>query len=72
MFAFAIWDASRAGGWCWPATASARSRCSTAAATEPVWFASELDALLQDRRSHAELDLAAIDAYLAYQYVPLR
>jgi asparagine synthase (glutamine-hydrolysing) len=70
MFAFALWDARR------ERLVLARDRLGK----KPlVWtrlhdgtlaFASELKALLQLPGVHREVDLAAVDAYLALQYVP--
>ncbi len=71
MFAFAIWDARRRR-LSSRATGSARSRSSTASGTAALTFASELGALLQDPDIPRDLDHDAIDAYLAYRYVPAR
>ena len=70
MFAIALWDAA-ATGWCSPATGSARSRCSGHRLPDgTLAFASELKALLQLPGVSREVDPAALDAYLALQYVP--
>jgi asparagine synthase (glutamine-hydrolysing) len=69
MFAFAIWDARRRRLFC------ARDRVGKkplfwARKGSRVWFASELRALLEDSELERDIDPAAIDAYLALQYVP--
>jgi asparagine synthase (glutamine-hydrolysing) len=69
MFAFAIWDARHRRLFC------ARDRVGKkpffwARRGSRVWFASELRALLEDVELEREIDPAAIDAYLALQYVP--
>src|SRR2546423_80744 len=69
MFAFAIWDSRRRELFC------ARDRVGKkplfwARRGTRFWFASELYALLRDPEIPAELNPAAIDAYLAVQYVP--
>jgi asparagine synthase (glutamine-hydrolysing) len=69
MFAFALWDAQRQRLFI------ARDRVGK----KPLFysyrggvisFASELQALIQDPEVPRDVDLAAIDAYLAYGYVP--
>ncbi len=69
MFAFAVWDARRRRLFL------ARDRVGK----KPLFyserdgalsFASELRALLQDPEIPRDLDLAALDSYLAYKYVP--
>ncbi|MFL5779730.1 MAG: asparagine synthase (glutamine-hydrolyzing), partial [Thermoleophilaceae bacterium] len=69
MFAFALWDARRRK------LLLARDRLGK----KPLFyshrggtltFASELNALMQDPEIPRELDLAALDCYLAYGYVP--
>jgi asparagine synthase (glutamine-hydrolysing) len=69
MFAFAIWDSRRRRLFC------ARDRVGKkplfwVRQGEKVWFASELRALLQDPEIERDLDLEALTAYLAFQYVP--
>ncbi|MBV8955372.1 MAG: asparagine synthase (glutamine-hydrolyzing) [Solirubrobacterales bacterium] len=69
MFAFALWDSRRRKLFC------ARDRVGKkplfwARKGSRVWFASEIGALLQDSEIDRAIDPAAIDAYLAYQYVP--
>lgn len=69
MFAFAIWDRERRRLFC------ARDRIGKkplfwARRGSRVWFASELRALLEDAELDREIDLSAIRAYVAYQYVP--
>src|SRR5262249_61709724 len=69
MFAFAIWDDRRRTLLC------ARDRVGKkplfwARRGSCVWFASELRALLADAELDREIDPVAIDAYLAFQYVP--
>lgn len=69
MFALALWDEGRRR------LLLARDR----AGKKPLFyavedgvlrFASELGALMQDREIRRDLDPAALDAYLAYRYVP--
>jgi asparagine synthase (glutamine-hydrolysing) len=69
MFAFALWDEPRRR------LLLARDRVGK----KPLFysvrdgalsFASELRALLEDREIPREVDLEALDCYLAYQYVP--
>jgi asparagine synthase (glutamine-hydrolysing) len=69
MFAFAIWDARRRRLFC------ARDRVGKkplfwARQGNRFWFASEIRAILQDPEAHRDVDLSAVGAYLAYQYVP--
>ena len=69
MFAFAIWDLRRRR------LVLARDRVGkkplfVARRGSKVWFASEVFALLQDPELGRDPNLAAIRAYLAYQYVP--
>lgn len=69
MFAFALWDEARRQ------LLLARDRIGKkplyyAACSGGLTFASELRALIEDRDVPLELDLAALDAYLAYGYVP--
>jgi asparagine synthase (glutamine-hydrolysing) len=69
MFAFVIWDGRNRRLFC------ARDRVGKkplfwARKGSRVWFASELRALLEDVELGREVDPAAIDAYLALQYVP--
>jgi asparagine synthase (glutamine-hydrolysing) len=69
MFAFAIWDARKRQLFC------ARDRVGKkplfwARRGSRIWFASEIRALLQDRELDREIDLSALNAYLAYKYVP--
>ena len=59
-----------AGGCCWRATASARSRSTTPSATAALSFASELAALLEDPDVPRDVDHRALDAFLAYRWVP--
>ena len=69
MFAFAIWDERRRR------LLVARDRVGKkplfwARRGSRVWFASELRSLLQDPDLHLSVDPRAVDAYLAFQYVP--
>lgn len=69
MFAFALWDKKRA------TLLLARDRLGQkplyyAMRRDGLAFASELGALLCDPATASELDSAALDAYLALQYVP--
>ena len=69
MYAFAIWDRRRRRLFC------GRDRIGKkplfwARLGSRVWFASEIRALLQDVELDREIDLSALRAYLAYQYVP--
>jgi asparagine synthase (glutamine-hydrolysing) len=69
MFAFALWDAPRRQ------LMLARDRIGKkplfyALSGGGVSFASELRALIEDDEIPREVDLAAVDAYLAYGYVP--
>ena len=69
MFAFAIWDGRKRRLFC------ARDRVGKkplfwARKGNRFWFASEVRALLQDRELDREIDLTALIAYLAYQYIP--
>jgi asparagine synthase (glutamine-hydrolysing) len=69
MFAFAIWDERTRRLFC------ARDRVGKkplhwARRGNRVWFASEIRALLQDPELERDVDLSAIAAYLAFQYVP--
>jgi asparagine synthase (glutamine-hydrolysing) len=69
MFAFALWDRRRRR------LLLARDRIGKkplfyALRGRTLTFASELRALLQDRTISREVDLAAIDCYLAYGYIP--
>ena len=69
MFAFAVWDGP------WWRLLLARDRFGEkplyyAQAGELFLFASELTALLADPRVGTRVDAAALDAYLALQYVP--
>jgi asparagine synthase (glutamine-hydrolysing) len=69
MFAFALWDRRRRR------LLLARDRLGQkplyyAMRPDGLIFASELGALLADPNTPAELDHAALDAYLALQYVP--
>jgi asparagine synthase (glutamine-hydrolysing) len=69
MFAFALWDENRRR------LLVARDRIGKkplfyAATPGGISFASELGALLQDDTIPREVDPAAIDAFLAYGYVP--
>ncbi|MEA2442779.1 MAG: hypothetical protein QOJ12_71 [Thermoleophilales bacterium] len=69
MFAFAIWDARRSR------LLLARDRVGKkplfySAAGGRIVFASELGALLADHTLDTTIDPRAIDAYLAFQYVP--
>ena len=65
MFAVAIWDARARSGSCSRATASGSSRSTTATSAASSSFASELDALPQ-----GELDLDALEAFLAFNSIP--
>ena len=53
------------GGSCWPATGSGSSRSTTATQAASSAFASELDAL-----PHGDVDLDALEGFLAFNYVP--
>lgn len=69
MFAFAIWDERRRR------LLLARDRVGKkplfwSRAGGRIWFASEISALLQDPEIPRDIDMAAINAYLALQYVP--
>jgi asparagine synthase (glutamine-hydrolysing) len=69
MFAFAVWDGRRRR------LLLARDRFGEkplyyARAGDSFLFASEIGALLADERIGRDVDLAALDAYLALQYVP--
>ena len=69
MFAFAIWDSKRRS------LLLARDRVGKkplfwARRGRTIWFASEIRALLEDPELDREIDLAAVSAYLALQYVP--
>ena len=69
MFAFALWDARRRQ------LLIGRDRVGKkplyyALDGERLSFASELQALLEDETVSREVDLAAVDSYLAYGYVP--
>ena len=55
---------------CWPAIAWGRSRSSIAAEPGRLLFASELKSLLAVPDVPREIDPAALDEYLLYQYVP--
>ena len=59
-----------AASCCWRATASARSRCSTASGTARSASPRSCAALMQDPEVPREIDHRALDAYLAYGYVP--
>ena len=69
MFAIAIWDARRRGS-CSRATASGSSRSSTGTTPTMLAFASDLRALRRAPGFRAEVDLEALDAYLALNSVP--
>lgn len=69
MFAFAVWDSRRRR------LLLARDRFGEkplcyARTGDTFLFASEIGALLADERIGRDVDLAAVDAYLALQYVP--
>jgi asparagine synthase (glutamine-hydrolysing) len=69
MFAFAIWDTKE------HTLFAARDRLGKkpfvyAASGGTLLFASELRALLKHPSVHKEIDYAAIDLYLTYQYIP--
>jgi asparagine synthase (glutamine-hydrolysing) len=69
MFAFALWDGRRRRLFC------ARDRVGKkplfwARKGSRVWFGSEVRALLEDSELDRTISPAAIDAYLAFQYVP--
>jgi asparagine synthase (glutamine-hydrolysing) len=69
MFALAIWDAARRQ------LVLARDRVGKkplfyAERTDRLTFASELNALMADLDIPRDVDHAALDAYLSYQYVP--
>jgi asparagine synthase (glutamine-hydrolysing) len=69
MFAFALWDARQRR------LLLARDRTGEKplyyrSTSDGVWFASELKALLQDRRHPVEVDPVALSHYLSFQYVP--
>ena len=58
------------GGWCSRATASGSSRSTTASRTATLSFASELKALLRQPGLSREVDLDALEAYLAFNSIP--
>lgn len=69
MFAFALWDTSR------HRLLLARDRIGKkplyfAHRDQTIWFGSEAKAILQDPAVRRDVDYAAIDAFLHYQYVP--
>lgn len=69
MFAFAIWDERRQQLLC------VRDRIGKkplfwARRGSRIWFGSELRAVLQDPEIDRSVDPAALDAYLAFSYVP--
>jgi asparagine synthase (glutamine-hydrolysing) len=69
MFAFAIWDRTQRKLVC------ARDRIGKkplfwARRGQRFWFASGVTSLLQDARLGREINPAAIDAFLTFQYVP--
>ncbi len=69
MFALAVWDARD------QVLTLARDRVGKkplfyAHVGDRLWFASELKCLLQVPEIPRELDLAALDSYLTYQYIP--
>ncbi len=68
MFAFALWDRRRRRLLAL-AIASASSR-STTARGDTVLIASEIKALLRQPGFSREIDLNALEAYLAFGYVP--
>ena len=72
MFAFAVWDA-RAGTLLLARDRFGEKPLYYSDRADGFVFASELGALLvADARTSATMSLAALDAYLALQYVPAR
>ena len=60
----------RSGACTWPATGSARSRCTTAGRATTFLFGSELKALRAHPAFRAEVDRDALALYLRHSYVP--
>ena len=61
---------ARAGGCCWPATASGSSRSTTGSPAATLSFASELKAMLEQPGFSREIDPRAVAAYLAFNSIP--
>ena len=57
-------------GWCWRATGSGSSRSTTGSRTATLSFASELKALLRQPGFSREVDLDALEAFLAFNSIP--
>ena len=71
MFALAVWDARTPAAACWRATASARSRSTTpSAAGRLVVRLRARRAARRTTRSRATSTTDALDAFLAYRWVP--
>jgi asparagine synthase (glutamine-hydrolysing) len=69
MFAFALWD-NRARRLLLARDRLGKKPLVYAAIDGTLWFGSEAKSLLQDPLVPREIDLAAIDAFLHYRYVP--
>ena len=69
MFAFALWDRER-GRLLLARDRVGKKPLFYAEAPGAFWFASEPKSILQDPEAPREPDLAALDMYLRYQYVP--
>jgi asparagine synthase (glutamine-hydrolysing) len=69
MFAFAIWDASNKR-LCLARDRLGKKPLLYAQRGEALSFASEMASLLQDPEVPREVDPEAIDAFLAFQYIP--
>jgi asparagine synthase (glutamine-hydrolysing) len=69
MFAFAIWDERRQQLLCMRDRVG-KKPLFWARHGSRIWFGSEVRALLQDGELERSVDPAALDAYLAFSYVP--
>jgi asparagine synthase (glutamine-hydrolysing) len=69
MFAFAIWDCRRRQLLCVRDRVGKKPLFWTRQGSR-IWFGSEVRALLADDELERSVDPAALDAYLAFQYVP--
>ncbi len=63
-------DGIDAAAWCWRATAWESSRCFSREQGRDLYFASELKAIFVHPEVERNLNLAALDCYLALNYVP--